>query len=290
VQSAAEGGRGGSFGAAGSADGTAGSSGASGGTAGSDAAAGSPAAGSGEPRTCDRTSAGASVPTLYVIGDSTASVYSSELSPRTGWAQVLPDYFASGCAKVSDKALSGRSSKSFYDEGSWTPIRTALRAGDTVLVQFAHNDEKDEDPARYTEPFTTFTQYLEKYIDEAQAKGATVLLLTPIARNKWSGTRLTDTHGDYPVAMRQLAQKRTLALVDMTALTTAYFERIGPAMTDRLFLNLAAGESPNYPNGNSDDTHLQERGARAVCQLALADIYAQGLPLGNLLKAAPKAP
>jgi lysophospholipase L1-like esterase len=212
--------------------------------------------------TCNLTgSATSATPTVYVIGDSTASSYASDLYPRMGWAQTLPDFFAPACATTADKAISGRSSKSFYDEGAWTPIKNALRQGDHVLIQFGHNDEKTDDAARGTDPYTTFQQYLSIYIDDATAKGATPILLTPINRNNWSGTTLQDTHGDYPPAMRDLAQKKQVALVDMTALTKTYFERIGPAATAKLFLILAAGESPNYPSGVTDNTH--RRKARA---------------------------
>jgi len=226
--------------------------------------------------TCNRTgSAGSQTPTVYVIGDSTASVYGSDLYPRMGWAQPMQDYFAPACATIQDKALSGRSSKSFYDEGAWTPIRSALRAGDFVLIQFGHNDEKTDDAARGTDPFTTFQQYLSIYLDDTQAKGATPILLTPINRNNWSGGVLKDTHGDYPAAMRQLAQTRKVSLVDATALTKTYFERIGQAATTLLFMDLAAGQFPNYPSGNTDNTHLQETGARAIAQMVLADLYRQ---------------
>jgi lysophospholipase L1-like esterase len=197
---------------------------------------------------------------------------------------VMASYFAPGCAAVSDKALSGRSSKSFYDEGAWTPIRNALHAGDYVFIQFGHNDEKTDDPARYTQPSTTYTQYLTKYIDETIAKGATPVLLTSIQRNKWSGGKLADTHGEYPAAVRKLAMQRMLGVIDMTTLTTDYFNRIGEAMTTALFMNLAPGDSQNYPTGNQDDTHLQEKGAKLVCQLAMANLSAQGIAPAGLLK------
>jgi lysophospholipase L1-like esterase len=262
-----------------------GASGAAAGSGGSGDAAGTSAAAGSGAGTCDRPAAqGSRVPTLYVIGDSTASVYEKSLYPRTGWAQVLGSYFAPGCAAVSDKALSGRSSNSFYDEGAWTPIRDALQPGDYVFIQFGHNDEKSDDAARYTQPATTYRQYLTKYVDETIAKGATPVLLTSIQRNKWSGGKLADTHGDYPAAVRMLAMQRMLGLIDMTALTTEYFERIGQTMTTALFMNLAPGESPNYPSGNQDDTHLQERGAKLVCQLAMANLYAQGIAPAQLLK------
>jgi lysophospholipase L1-like esterase len=241
--------------------------------------------------TCNLSGAATSkTPTVYVVGDSTASIYTSDLYPRMGWAQPLQDFFAAACATIADKALSGRSSKSFYDEGNWKPIQSALRAGDYVLVQFGHNDEKTDDAARGTDPFTTFQKYLSIYIDETQAKGATPILLTPINRNGWSGTTLKDSHGDYPVAMRQLAQTKKISLVDMTALTKTYFERIGETATTALFMDLAAGAFPNYPSGNTDNTHLQEKGARTIAQMVLADLYRQALAPGTLAKTVPQAP
>ena len=253
------------------------------GAAGAAGTAGSAA----DPATCKRTQADATTPTVYVIGDSTASVYAKDLYPRMGWAQPLQDYFPAGCAKVQDKALSGRSSKSFREEGAWDPIRSALRAGDFVLIQFGHNDEKREDAERYTEPFGTFQEYLGKYIDETLAAKATPILLTPIERNNWSGTKLNSTHGDYPKAMRDLASTRNLTLVDMTQLTHEHFERIGPSETPKLFLHLASGASPNYPSGVTDNTHLQEKGARVVADIAMANLAEQHHPIAALLDHVP---
>lgn len=232
----------------------------------------------------------AQVATVHMIGDSTMSVYASNLFPRMGWGQPLGASFGPACATVNDKALSGRSSKSFFDEGAWTPVKNALKAGDYVLIQFGHNDEKSDDPARYTEPQTTYKQYLTTYITDTRAKQATPLLLTPINRNGWSGATLKDSHGLYPAAVRELAASLKVELIDLTALTKTYFERIGQAETAKLFLILTAGQSPNYPDGVTDNTHLQEKGALAIGQLAMADAYKQKLPLSAWLKAVPVAP
>jgi lysophospholipase L1-like esterase len=232
----------------------------------------------------------AQIATVYMIGDSTMSVYASNLFPRMGWGQPLGALFGPACATVNDKALSGRSSKSFFDEGAWTPVKNALKAGDYVLIQFGHNDEKSDDPTRYTEPQTTYKQFLTTYINDTRAKQATPLLLTPINRNNWSGATVSNSHGSYPDAVRELAASLKVELIDLTALTKAYFERIGKAETDKLFLILAAGQSPNYPDGVTDNTHLQEKGALAIGQLAMADAYKQKLPLSSWLKAVPVAP
>ena len=101
---------------------------------------------------------------------------------------------------------------------------------------------------------------------------------------------IKDTHGGYPAAMRELAASLEVELVDLTALTEEYFERLGQAETTKLFLVLAPGEFPNYPDGNTDNTHLQEFGARKIGQLAMADAYAQGLTLSSYLAAVPVSP
>jgi lysophospholipase L1-like esterase len=228
--------------------------------------------------------------TVYVIGDSTASVYPSERYPRMGWGQPFGELFAPACAVVKDMAISGRSSKSFYDEGAWTPVRDALASGDYVLIQFGHNDEKSEDPRRYTDPQSTYKQYLTSYITDTRQKGAVPLLLTPISRNQWNGGVLADTHKQYPPAMRELAGALRVELIDLTSLSQQYFERIGQAASTELFMNLAAGQFPNYPTGNEDNTHLRESGARKIGQLVAWNAYQRGLTLGSFLKAVPAPP
>lgn len=260
---------------------------AGGGSAGAGGATGGSAGASGAPPSC--TGPGPIV-TVYAIGDSTMSVYESKLYPRMGWAQPLGDLFAAKCAKVADKALSGRSSKSFMEEGAWKPVKDALKSGDYVLIQFGHNDEKSDNAALYTDPQTTYKQYLTTYVNDTRAKQANPVLLTSINRNSWSGTTLDDTHKGYPPAVRELAKALAVPLIDLEASTRAYFTRIGPGETPKVFLILKPGESPNYPDGVTDNTHLQEAGARAIGRLAMSDAYTRNLPLAGLLNGAPVAP
>jgi lysophospholipase L1-like esterase len=284
----ASGGAGGStVGRGGTSNGTGGTSGAGNGGA-SSAGAGTSGGSGGTFGICSGTPAKAV--TIYAIGDSTMSVYAANVYPRMGWAQPLGDLFDAKCASVVDKALSGRSSKSFFNEGAWTPIKSALKSGDYVLIQFGHNDEKSEEPTLYTEPQTTYKQYLTTYVNDTRAKQATPILLTSINRNNWDGQTLKDTHGAYPPAVRELARSLKVDLIDLTALTKTYFERIGPAEAAKVFLILKPGQFANYPNGVTDNTHLQESGARTIGRIAMANAYAQKLTLATLLKAVPSAP
>jgi lysophospholipase L1-like esterase len=222
---------------------------------------------------------------IFVIGDSTACLYdSAAYYPRTGWAQVLKDYVKSDSVIIADSALSGRSSRSFYNEGHWTAIKKLIKSGDYVIIQFGHNDEKTSDTSRGTLPGSTFEQYLSIYIDQAESLGAVPILATPIERNKWtdSGT-LQSTHitsdGDYPQAIRNLASKKGIVLIDATELTHAYFEKIGEDSTTKLFMVFASGVWPNYSSGDTDNTHLQQSGARAISQLVVNNIVSQKIPV-----------
>jgi lysophospholipase L1-like esterase len=96
--------------------------------------------------------------TLHIAGDSTAAQKYSDAAPETGWGMALP-FFLRKDLEVANHAVNGRSSKSFVDEGRLDAVLAAIRPGDLLLIQFAHNDEKDEDPTRYTEPWTTYQDY-----------------------------------------------------------------------------------------------------------------------------------
>ncbi len=211
--------------------------------------------------------------TVFVIGDSTASLYDASLYPRTGWAQLLQAFFNKDSVAVNDQAASGRSSKSFYDEGRWTTVNNLLKKGDYVFVQFAHNDEKTDDPARYTIPSTTYKDYITIYINGARAKGAFPVLFSSIPRNNWSGSGVQQAHKLYTEAMKQLAEALNVPFVDMEASTMAYLSTKGKTYsTDSVFNNLKANVWPNYLTGNSDGTHLQENGAYNFCKVVTNDI------------------
>lgn len=210
---------------------------------------------------------------MYIIGDSTAAAYGPDRYPLTGWAQVLQRYFDPNHLQVVDKAVSGRSSKSYWEEGRWSEVKGALKKGDYVVVQFGHNDSKQEDPKRFTDPETTYKQYLNRYVDDIQAAGAIPIFATSINRNVWKedGT-LEYTLGEYPVVVRALAKERSVLLVDMTQLTHALFEKLGQEKSTLLFMNLEPGQYENYPEGRSDNTHLTLQGAERISKVFIDEL------------------
>src|SRR5210317_1557647 len=100
---------------------------------------------------------------IFIVGDSTASEYGPESYPRMGWGQVLGDFYDDEVV-VFDMARSGRSAKSFIDEGFFAELENELGAEDILLIQFGHNDQKAHSPERYAPAETFFKEYLHKYI------------------------------------------------------------------------------------------------------------------------------
>ncbi|MGC4073982.1 MAG: rhamnogalacturonan acetylesterase [Nibricoccus sp.] len=205
------------------------------------------------------------VPTVHLIGDSTVCIWRTGRYPQQGWGQQLPRLFQTGTVAINNTAVSGASSLTFYNS-YWSPVIASVIAGDYVFIQFGHNDSHVGAP-EYTEPWTTYQQYLIRYIDQTRAKGAYPVLVTPCERNTggWSNGKLIPSHGDYPASMRAVAASKACPLIDLTARTIAGYEALGQTYTTtKIFMNLPAGQFPNYPNGNSDNSHFQENGAKLV--------------------------
>lgn len=226
---------------------------------------------------------GFAAPTLYLIGDSTMAAYGPD-RPTWGWGMAV-EALLRPPATVQNHAASGRSTKSFIAEGRWEKVLAGLQAGDFVIVQFAHNDEKKEDPKRYTDPATSFRDNLRRFIRETRARGATPLLATPVSRRKFDPQgKLTPTHGAYPDAVRAVAAEEKVALLDLEKATTQWLQKTGDEPSKKFFVWLAPGAHPKFPEGSRDDTHFVEAGARAVAALAAGEIRAQQLPLAQWLK------
>ncbi|MFF9276476.1 rhamnogalacturonan acetylesterase [Streptomyces griseosporeus] len=201
--------------------------------------------------------------TLYIAGDSTAAQKYADAAPETGWGMALP-FFLHKDLTVANHAVNGRSSKSFVDEGRLAAILSVIRPGDLLLVQFAHNDEKATDPARYTEPWTTYQDHLRLYIDGARARGARPVLATSVERRRFDAAgNALPTHGDYPAAMRALAREEGVALLDIQALSLALWKRLGVEETKTYF---------NWTATEQDNTHFNPPGAIAVARLVAGEL------------------
>ena len=194
--------------------------------------------------------------TIWIIGDSTVE---NNKPPFRGWGWALPQYVREGVT-VRNIALSGRSSRSFRAEGLFEPAEKEMAAGDLLLIQFGHNDEKDDE--RHTDPDTTFKEELWRYCQFALDRGAQPVLLTPVSRRFFvGGGSMLYTHGEYPRAIRELAEEKHVPLCDLKKDSRALYLSLGEEKTAELFVRLAPGENPDFPDGHDDKTHFNAYGA-----------------------------
>ncbi len=199
--------------------------------------------------------------TVYVAGDSTAGQKTERVRPEVGWGMALP-WFLNARVGVANHALSGRSSKSFIDEGHLDTILARIQADDVLVIQFGHNDQKSQDPSLYTEPWSTYQEHLDRYITAARAAGALPVLATSAERRRFTreGVAYT-THGDYPAAMQALGEARGVPVIDVHAQTLALWQELGPEETKRYFLYT--------DDGRTDNTHFQAPGGSAIASMVV---------------------
>lgn len=210
------------------------------------------------------TSAQANEPThrVFIAADSTAASYGPERAPQAGWGQVLQSWLDDSQWQVRNHAVGGRSTRSFINEGRLDAIEKELQPGDVLLIQFGHNDAKLEDATRYTNPDSDYPQFLSRYIAAARAKGATPILVTPVARLLYDFGALLDTHGRYTLAMKQVAKEQDVQLIDLNASSMAWIRALGEQGAKPYFMFV--------PEQNkADGTHFSVAGATAVACLVM---------------------
>jgi lysophospholipase L1-like esterase len=220
--------------------------------------------------------------TVYIIGDSTAANKSPKAFPETGWGMELASFFDQEI-KVDNRALNGRSTKSFSNEKHWEKVLTTLKAGDYVLIEFGHNDEKVDKPEVGTS-LEEFKINLIKYVKETQAKQAMPILMTPIMRRSFKNGVFMDSHKGYPEVIRKLADSLHIPLIDMHRKTEKLILELGDQPSIKLFNHVDSGHV-NYPAGKKDDTHLSPYGAKIVAGLVADGIKESKVGLAkHLLK------
>lgn len=215
---------------------------------------------------------------LFIAGDSTACLYphcgEKNRFPRTGWGQVVGRFLND--VEVIDLALSGRSSKSFKTEENYKILKNEICSGDYLVIQFGHNDAKSEDPSRYTSVNDgTYSNSIMEFVNIARMVGANPILATSISRNKTSDPKLEE----YVDAIRLIAIKKNLPLMDLYKATNDYINRVGTAKGSEMFMILEPHDKRfiNDPRFNGsefynkytiDNTHLNINGALIVAQFA----------------------
>ncbi len=190
---------------------------------------------------------------IVLVGDST-------VTDNSGWGAGFKKLL-NDSVECINTAAGGRSSKSFINEGRWKKALD-LKA-DYILIQFGHNDQPGKGPERETDPNSTYPEWMMKYVAEARAAGVKPILVTSLTRRNFNGGRLQDTLGPYAEAVRKLADKEKVPLVDLYARSIKAVEDLGPG---------AADELGPVKDGKPDRTHLNARGSEAMAKLIVEEL------------------
>lgn len=228
-----------------------------------------------------------SLPTLYLIGDSTVN---TPTKGQQGWGTPLPSFFDASKIAVMNRARGGRSSRTYFTEGLWEQVRDLLKPGDFVLMQFGHNDggpladgraraslkgngEETQDVDNKTtgkkETVHTYGWYLRTYIKEAKAKGATPIVLSPIPRNIWKDGKVARAANDYGKWAAEAAKSEGALFVNLNEIIAGHYEEIGQQKVADTYFT-AADHTHTSPEGAKFNASCVVEGIRLLKDCPLA--------------------
>lgn len=229
----------------------------------------------------------ASPPRIVIASDSTAAHYEPASYPQMGWGMVLkcsltPD------VQVVNLARGGRSTKTFIEEGLWDQLLAQLTPGDTVLIQFGHNDADTRKNVRFTDPNGAYEVNLRRFVADVRARKATPILVTPIARWLWENGAPKDAHAAYAATIHRVATDLKVPLVDLDGDMMAALKARGRMASRGFYLQYAPYDGvARFPDGIADDTHVNERGARLGAALVATSLAKLKLPISRYVRPAP---
>ncbi len=222
-----------------------------------------------------------SCPTIYLCGNSTVVDQNNE--PWASWGQMIPRWFGPGIA-VSNHAESGLTAGSFLAQKRLDKIMTTLKPGDYVVCEFGHNDEKEKGPG--TGAWYHYTRNLKIFIDKVRSKGATIIFCTPTQRRNFGKDKrtLVDTHGDFPAAMKAVAERERVPLIDLHQMTRVFFETLGYEDSKWALVHYPANTFPGQVKALADNTHFNPYGAYEVAKMVVMGMKQLKLPLTEELR------
>lgn len=225
------------------------------------------------------------VTTIFLAGDST--VTDQDVEPWASWGQMIPQYFNTNVI-VTNYACSGLALSSFKSSNRLQKISSQIKAGDYLFIEFGHNDEKIK--GMENTAWKSYSDLLIEFIQAAKDKGAIPILVTPTQRRAFNtdGT-LKATHGDFPDAMRAVAKKTNVPLIDITAMTTQLYEKWGDNASRKAFVQYPANTFPGQTKALEDNTHFNSFGANEIALCIIKGIRDLNLPLQkDISKQTPK--
>lgn len=220
------------------------------------------------------------VPTIFLCGNST--VVDQDNEPWASWGQMIPRFFNDSIC-FANYAESGESANTFIAAGRLKKALTQMKPGDYLFMEFGHNDQKQKGPGKGA--YYSFMTSLKTFIDEARARGAQPVLVTPTQRRSFDENgKIRDTHEDYPEAMRWLAAKENIPLIDLNEMTRTLYEAMGVEPSKKAFVHYPAGTYPGQTKDFADNTHFNPYGAYQISKCIIEGMKKAGLPIVNYLR------
>jgi len=221
------------------------------------------------------------VPTIYLCGNSTVVDQNNE--PWASWGQMITRWFGPGVA-VSNHAESGLTCRTFIASGRLDKILSTLKGGDLVVVEFGHNDEKEKRPGDGA--WYHYVYQLKVFVDQVRAKGADIVFCTPTQRRAFESDQKTisNTHGDFPAAMKSVAEREKVPVIDLNQMTKTLFETLGFENSKRALVHYPANSFPGQDKPLADNTHFNPYGAYEVAKCVVMGMKQLGLPVVKYLR------
>jgi lysophospholipase L1-like esterase len=219
--------------------------------------------------------------TVYLCGNSTVVDQSNE--PWASWGQMIPRWFDTHVA-ISNHGESGLTARTFLGGHRLDKILSTLRKGDYVICEFGHNDEKEHQPGDGA--WYHYTYQLKIFIDQVRAKGGNIIFCTSTARRAFESDNKTirNTHGDFPAAMKAVAAREKVPLIDLNKMSTTFFETLGYENSKRALVHYPMNSFPGQTKELADNTHFNPFGAYEISKCIVMGMKQLGLPLTQYLR------
>ena len=222
----------------------------------------------------------ASVPTVFLCGNST--VVDQDYEPWASWGQMIPRWFDDGVA-IANYGESGETASTFIGAGRLKKILSLMKEGDYIFVEFGHNDQKQKFAGAGA--WYNFSMCLKQFIDEARSRKATIVFVTPTQRRSFDGEgHIRETHGDYPDAMRAVARREQVPVIELHDMTRTLFETMGVEGSKKALVHYPANTYPGQLKALEDNTHFNPYGAYAISKMIVEGMKQIGLPIVSHLR------
>ena len=227
-----------------------------------------------------------------MAGDSTMQTYRGNYAPQQGWGQRVQELVKDGVT-VKNRAIGGRSTKSFKAEQRWENLIREVRKGDFVIIQFGHNDGTKNKPERYADPKTEYKDNMKEFVEDVRKAGGIPVIATSIPFGIYLEDGKLKPAGfldPYLQSAREVAAETKCDLVDLYAYADRELNAAGEKKGTSLYLVLEPGDYPNFPEGKSDRCHINFRGALFYAKAFALLAKRNKLPIAELFKDSDESP